>query len=98
MSFPGHWQQWLITDCMASAQLLNMLACFLLGQEPCPVRTAWALQVEAGNQERLARLERVGSRETIASGSKILNSLATFNIGCLNFLLKELFTDRKSVV
>lgn len=56
------------------------------------MRTAWALQVEAGNQERLAQLGHVGSRKTIASGSKILNSLATFNIGCLDFLLKELFT------
>ena len=46
------------------------------------MRTAWALQVEAGNQERLAQLGLVGSRKTIASGSKILNSLATFNIGC----------------
>lgn len=61
-------------DCMALSPDVDMFACFPLWQEPCPVRTAWDLQVEAGDQEHLAQLEHVGSRETIASGSKILTA------------------------
>lgn len=54
-----------------SAEMMKMLARFQRWQEPCPVRTTWALQVEAGNQERSAQLERAGSKQTVASGSKI---------------------------
>ena len=54
--------------------MLNMHMYFLLWQEPYPVRTAWDLQVEAGNQEHLAQMECVGLWETIAVGSKILTA------------------------
>lgn len=51
-----------------------MLMYFLLWQEPYPVRTAWDLQVETGNQEHLAQMECMGLRETIAFGSEILTA------------------------
>lgn len=57
-----------------SAQTLSMLMYFLLWQEPYPVWAAWDLQVEAGNQERLAQTECMGMRKAIALGNDILTA------------------------